>query len=551
MKRSSPYPDYTIEIEAANKVLKWDDEWDDWNWEQDFPREESDDFDVCSEPKDEDDQEVLDAAYVKEHFDQLYVDKVVRWIEEGKNVFVTGSPGRGKSTCMNRVIKKLYDKGTKLIVTGSTGAAVVNIRDDAVNQLTKAVDRELIPNELLDTLAPTTVHSAFGLKKVENDHMKTIGEGSSASQSFMSFYIKRHNAERRRFFNNNHSAACMGVPAVAYADVLILDEVSMVSGIMVEILDGIAKFWRDTIYQHLPFGGIVMVFVCDFQQLPPVGSGTRQNPVYLFENRKWTTKTSKGGWIDRVLLLTTNIRQEGDIEYGALLDRMATNSLSDNDVSLLRKCVLKSTDGSDGKALAMNPYVMPFVPRIFTSNRDIAQYTERVLKEIDHKKIIRLNGKEKYEPSKEKIYLVYGKEKVQKKVADFICKTTKNCDTCFFVDCPVRFLDNRNILEGVANGAIGKLKGLSDRGEHPVIQLMNGNEYTLTSSSDTIYLDDYTSYQRRMIQSGRLRPNPNRPIAKLTYSYYNIKTALGMTVHAMQGCTLNTRGGGGTPLKSG
>ena len=37
MKRSSPDPDYTIEIEATNKVLKWDDEWDDdWDWEQKF-----------------------------------------------------------------------------------------------------------------------------------------------------------------------------------------------------------------------------------------------------------------------------------------------------------------------------------------------------------------------------------------------------------------------------------------------------------------------------------------------------------------------------------
>ena len=541
MKRSSPDQDYTIEIEATNKMLKGDDEWDDdWDWERDFPKEESDDFEVCSESEDEDDQEVLDAAYVKEHFDRLYVDKVVLWVEEGKNVFVTGSPGRGKSTCMNRVIEKLYDKGTKLIVTGSTGAAVVNIGNDALSQLTKAVDRERIPNELLNTLAPTTVHSAFGLRKVENDHMKQIGEGSGASQSFMSFYIKRHNAERRKFLASNRGAACVGVPSVAHADVLILDEVSMVSGIMVEILDGIAKFWRDAKYQHLPFGGIVMVFVGDFQQLPPVGSGTRQNPVFLFENSKWTTKTSKGGWVDRVLLLKTNIRQEGDLEYGALLDRMATNSLSDDDVSLLKKCVLKSTDGADGKALAMNPYVMPFVPRIFTSNRDITQYTEQVLKEIDNKKIVELNGKEKYEPNKETICRVYGKENVQKKTADLINKTTKNCDTRFFVDCPVRFLENRDILEGVVNGAIGKFKGLADRDGHPVIQLMNGNKYILTPSSETIYLDDYKPYERRMIQSGRLRPNPNRPVAKLTYSYYNIKTALGMTVYAMQGCTLDT-----------
>ena len=80
---------------------------------------------------------------------------------------------------------------------------------------------------------------------------------------------------------------------IAYARLLILEKVSMVCETMVEILDAIAKFWWPQ-YQNLPFGGIVMVFV---------RSGTCQNPVYLFENKKWTTKTSKGGLINGILLL--------------------------------------------------------------------------------------------------------------------------------------------------------------------------------------------------------------------------------------------------------
>ena len=75
-------------------------------------------------------------------------------------------------------------------------------------------------------------------------------------------------------------------------------------------------------------------------------------------------------------------------------------------------------------------------------------------------------------------------------------------------------------------GAIGKLKCLSQRGGYPVIQLKNGNEYTLTCSSATLYLNDYTPHQRRMLQSGRLRPSPDRPVAKLTYSHHRLKMAL-------------------------
>ena len=59
----------------------------------------------------------------------------MRWIEKGKNVFVTGSPGRGKSSCMSNVISELYGKGTQLIVTGCTGAAAVNIGHEALEEL--------------------------------------------------------------------------------------------------------------------------------------------------------------------------------------------------------------------------------------------------------------------------------------------------------------------------------------------------------------------------------------------------------------------------------
>ena len=94
------------------------------------------------------------------------MQKLIGWIEEGKNVFVTGSPGRGKSTCISRVIKELYGKGVRLIATGSTGVATVNIGHDALEELLNAVDRELLPSEMAKILSPTTVHSAFGLRKV-------------------------------------------------------------------------------------------------------------------------------------------------------------------------------------------------------------------------------------------------------------------------------------------------------------------------------------------------------------------------------------------------
>ena len=110
----------------------------------------------------------------------------------------------------------------------------------------------------------------------------------------------------------------------------------------------------------------------------------------------------------------------------------------------------------------------------------------------------------------------------------------------FFVGCPVRFLENRDVAEGVVNGAIGKFNRISERGKQPTIQLKSGKPYTLTRSSASIYLDEYTTYERHMIQSGRLRADSGRPVAKFTYSYYRVKMALAMMPYACQGCTMDT-----------
>ena len=540
-----PQDKHETEIEAALNAAAemFDcDEGDD-DWEDNFSRDkecddDEDDEEEEVEEEEEEEDEELNADYVKEHFDRLYVQKLIGWIEEGKNVFVTGSPGRGKSTCISRVIKELYGKGVRLIATGSTGVATVNIGHDALEELLNAVDRELLPSEMAKILSPTTVHSAFGLRKVENDWLDEHRKNGGTIQSFMRSYVDRHRGDRSMFLKRKRELSCWNVPAIAYASLVILDEVSMADELLVETLDKVGRFWHPE--NKRPFGGLRMVFVGDFQQLPPVGSGTRQNPILLFEKKEWTTPTSKNGWVDRVLHLKTNIRQEGDLQYGKLLDRMTMNALSTEDIELLQKCVLKPANGCRAITLAMNPYVMPFVPRIFTRKDHITSYTQKVLREVDEEAKITLTVREEYEPSKESIYLAYGRQKVQAKVKEFIAKMTADCDTELFVGCPVRFLENKNLDKGVVNGAIGKFMGVAEKGGHPIIKLKNGTLYTLSRSSSKIHLDDYTARERREIESGRMRCRPDRPVAKFTYRNYPLKMALAMTPYAVQGCTLET-----------
>ena len=551
-------PVYAAEIESAMKVaaVMFDSDEDVDDWERNFPsdmeadcglekgcdgdddNDDDDDDDEEDEEKEKDDDEELDADYVKKNFDRLYVQKVVGWIEDGKNVFITGSPGRGKSTCVGKVIKELYGKGVRLVATGSTGVAAVNIGYDALEELLNAVNRELLSGEMERILSPTTVHSAFGLRKMECGWLNEHRQNEQGIESFMRLYVKHHSRFRSSFLKSQRSLSCANVPKIAHASLVILDEVSMTDGLLVEALDAVGRFWHPE--TDRPFGGIGMVFVGDFQQLPPVNSGTRKNPNFLFDKKKWTTPTSKGGWIDHVLQLKVNIRQEGDLEYGKLIDRMAMNALLDEDIELLQACVMRANSCNRGLSLAMNPYIMPFVPRIFTNKDHIAQYTRRVLEEVGEETKITLSAREEYEPSKDKICLAYGKNKVQGKIDQFISKLTEDCDAELFIGCPVRFLENKSLEEGVVNGAIAKLVGVAEKGGHPIFELKSGNQYTLPRSSSTIYLDDYTPRQRREIDVGRMRPLPGRPVAKFTYKHYRVKMALAMTPYAVQGCTLDT-----------
>lgn len=550
-------PDVVAEIEDAMHVataVDFDDECFERNaWEP------HGDHDSVGAENEED--IVMDAAFVKENFDRLYVQKVVRWVEEGRNVFVTGSQGRGKSTCMKRVISNLYRKGYALLVTGSTGSSVVNISDVAQEELEQAVASDLWPLEMASVLAPATVHSAFGLKYRENSGIKELrravgkaegeardnqkaGDGehkttrnvSRLVDGFMEDYVKRHQKLRDSFEDRGRKLGWTGVPSIAYADVVIIDEISMMDDILVEILDRVARYWRSS-RANRPFGGLLIIFVGDFQQLPPVGSGTRQNPIYLFENDKWKTTTSRQGWVDRVLHLNVNIRQEGDVEYGRLLDRMAMNCLTSEDEDILSRCVLRPADGVSGLEVALNPYVMPGVLRVFNSLKLINRYTRAVTSYIDPDKKVRLETRQEYEPDQELIYEAYGRHEVQAKVEEFIRNLTKNTDGDFYMGCPIRILENKNVEEGIVNGASGKLVGLTEHGKHPIIELNNGKQITLMPSVTEIILDDYSNEERRKIKRGNLSAHPNRPLAKCTVIYYAITLALAMTPYGLQGCT--------------
>jgi hypothetical protein len=151
------------------------------------------------------------------------------------NVFLTGGAGTGKSFLVKDMIKCLKRKfGARAVgITATTAIAA-------------------------SPLGGTSLHSYTGIG---------LGQGTAHE---LADKIKKIRATKQRW---------------AETKVLIIDEVSMLSPELLEKLEEIARIIKNN---QRPFGGIQLLFVGDFLQLPPVTD--RGKPLaFAFESRIWNT----------------------------------------------------------------------------------------------------------------------------------------------------------------------------------------------------------------------------------------------------------------------
>ena len=143
-------------------------------------------------------------------------------LKTGANVFLTGEPGSGKTYVVNSYVVYLRKYGIEPAITASTGIAATHI-------------------------GGMTIHSwsGIGIKtKLDTRDIRNIASNQ---------YITRR---------------------VGRAKVLIIEEVSMLTPNTLSMVDSVC---RQVKQNQKPFGGMQVVFVGDFFQLPPVakkGNGT-------------------------------------------------------------------------------------------------------------------------------------------------------------------------------------------------------------------------------------------------------------------------------------
>lgn len=188
----------------------------------------------------------------------------------GKSLFITGPGGTGKSHLLQVLVKELKEVGREVALTALTGCAAL-----------------LLSNMPEMPVKAKTLHSWAGVG---------LGRGSLESlvRGIVTNYHKKKNWVK--------------------TDVLIVDEVSMLTPTLLELLDKIGRHVRKRPFQ--PMGGLRVIFVGDFHQLPPV---SRENPdmIFAFQSPVWSQL------VQETIQLRTVFRQRDPIFHTVLAEARA------------------------------------------------------------------------------------------------------------------------------------------------------------------------------------------------------------------------------------
>lgn len=194
--------------------------------------------------------------------------QLLQLVAEKRNMFITGPAGTGKSALVKNIVQVLEDRGSRVAITASTGIAACNI-------------------------GGTTLHRFIGCGLA-------IGSPRKLAASIRS---RDHLLEKW-----------------LAVDTLIIDEISMIGAKLFDRVEETARLVRQS---DEPFGGIQIIAVGDFLQLPPV----RDRRCFLASS--WPSVIESVAHLDKIF------RQKHP-EFVAVLCKMRVADVGKDEIRWIR-----------------------------------------------------------------------------------------------------------------------------------------------------------------------------------------------------------------------
>jgi ATP-dependent DNA helicase PIF1 len=351
-------------------------------------------------------------------------------LKMGENVFLTGPAGSGKTYVLNNYVNFLKDKNVEVGITASTGIAATHI-------------------------GGMTIHSWAGIGI--NDKM--------SDSDIRDLFKKKHLTGRFK-----------------RTKVLVIDEVSMLHHFRLDMVDKVCKMFKDN---NAPFGGMQVILVGDFFQLPPITRGG-ERAYFAHKSNVWNAMGLKVCYLDE------QHRHEDDILLNLLNDIRANNT-GEHTLESLRARYKKNIKGAN----------MP--TKLYTHNVDVDKINEKELDKL---------------PGNNKIFEM--KSRGARSLAYTLKRSCLAPEYLYLKKNAIVMFVKNNFEKGYVNGTLGKVIDFQFNDEYayeiPIVETIKG---------DRIFAEPESW---RIEEEGKTKAEINQIPLRLAWA---------ITVHKSQGMSLD------------
>lgn len=350
-------------------------------------------------------------------------------MKTGANVFLTGEPGAGKTHTVNAFVAFLRQHGIEPAITASTGIAATHIHGQTIHSWSGIGIRKSMSPYDLDKLAS------------------------------IEYLVRR----------------------IQKTKVLIIDEISMIDGFTLDLVDAVCRTIKQ---KEEPFGGMQVVLVGDFFQLPPISRRDEVVP-FAFQAHVWS------GMKPLVCYLTEQHRQS-DETFLSLLSAIRRNERMDDYMIHLEKRIVSDDNSFEH---------LENMTRLFAHNADVDAINNQALHAIE---------------GPTNTYTMFSKGSDA-----LVASLKKGCLSPDRLDLKIGatvMCTKNNTQKGFVNGTTGTIMRFEAGSKYPIIRTSDGEELTIEPMDWSIEED------------GKI---------KASITQVPLRLAWAITIHKSQGLSLD------------